>query len=75
MKDFRLTVAAVFFGLFGFFLLLGWAGDVDYTEQIILDMTQEQYDSVKQLLTRQGGHKPSERDIAHWWAEHHSDRE
>lgn len=52
-----------------FFLLLGWAGDYDYCEQVILRMSQEQYDTVKSLLTERNGCEPSERDIAHWWVD------
>lgn len=71
MRDYRLKVAAVLLGLIGFFILLGIGGDIDYTEQIILSMSQEQYDTVKQQLTELNGKRPSEREIAHWWAEHH----
>ena len=71
MKDYRLKVAAILLGLVGFFILLGIGGDIDYTEQIILSMSQEQYDTVKQQLTELNGKHPSEREIAHWWAEHH----
>lgn len=57
-----------------FFGLLGWAGDIDYCDQVILRMSQEEYDSIKALLTEQGhGREPSERDIAHWWGEHHKE--
>ena len=54
-----------------FFALLGWIGDYDYCEQVILHMSQEQYDSVKNLLTERDGQAPSDKDIAHWWEEHH----
>ena len=56
-----------------FFAILGVVGDYDYCEQIILHMTQEQYDSVKSHLYQELGKQPSERQIAHWWAEHHGD--
>ncbi len=58
--------------IIGVTCILGWAGDIDFCDQIILSMTQEEYDSVKTLLTNDnGGNEPSEREIAHWWAEHH----
>lgn len=71
MAKFYRTV--IFYSIFGiiFFLIWGYVGDIDYCEQIILRMSQEQYDSVKNLLTEQNnGQVPSERDIAHWWDEH-----
>lgn len=53
----------------GFIILLGVIGYYDYTEQVILRMSYEEYDSVKALLTEQNGREPSEREIAHWWVE------
>lgn len=54
-----------------FFAMLCWAGDIDFTEQVILHMSQHDYDTVRQHLTRQNGHEPSQSEIAHWWAAHH----
>lgn len=68
MKSIKLTLMAIV-PVVVFFALLGWAGDYDYCEQVILSMSQEQYDTVKSLLTERNGCEPSERDIAHWWAE------
>lgn len=73
MTKFYRTVAAAAFGIIVFLAILGWAGDYDYCEQVILHMSQEQYDSVKNHLIRQNGKSPSDRDIAHWWVEHHSE--
>lgn len=53
------------------FILLGLGGEIDFVENTILNMSQEQYDSVKTLLTERDGQSPSDRDIAHWWADHH----
>lgn len=58
-------------GVIAFVFLLGLAGNVDWTEQVILHMTQEQYDTVKQHLTHHNGSEPSEYEIARWWAAHH----
>jgi len=55
-----------------FFLVMGWVGDYDYTEQVILRMSYDEYDYAKDTLTRQYGRQPSEREIAHWWTEHHN---
>ena len=66
----KTKIVAVIAAIVAFFAVLGWAGDYDWSEQVILHMSQEDYDSVKSLLTEQTGHSPSERDIAHWWAEH-----
>jgi hypothetical protein len=71
MTKFQRTSVAVACCIVAFFLLLGWIGDYDYCEQVVLRMTQEQYDSVKDKLTEQNGTVPSEREIAHWWIENH----
>lgn len=71
MKKYGLQLLAAMAITVVFFAILGWAGDIDYCDQIILRMSQEEYDSVKNHLWKLNGEKPSERDIAHWWAEHH----
>ena len=73
MVKFYRSTAIVCLLLCAFFALMGWLGDFDYCEQVILHMTQEQYDSVKILLTEQDGTAPSDRDIAHWWVEHNTE--
>lgn len=70
MKQYRLQLLAACLLSVGFFALLGWAGDIDYCDQVILSMSQEQYDNVKDTLTKKFGKSPSEREIAHWWADH-----
>lgn len=70
MKKHYLTLATAILGIVAFFTVLGWAGDVDYTERCILRMSYEEYDTIKARLTQMYGHEPSERDIAHWWTEH-----
>lgn len=70
MKDFRLKLIACCCLIIGFIAVLGYAGDIDFTEQVILSMTQEEYDSVRDRLTQETGEEPSEREIAHWWIEH-----
>lgn len=71
MKEFKVKVALAVLATIGFFMLLGWAGDIDYCDQVILSMSQEEYDSVKRVLTeRSGGDVPSDRKIAHYWADH-----
>ena len=71
ITKFQRTTIAACGGIVLFLTVLEWAGDYDYCEQVILHMSQEQYDSVKNLLTEKNGHEPSEREIAHWWADHH----
>lgn len=73
MKHFWLRFAAGFLLIIGFIFLLAWAGDYDWAEQVVLRMSQEQYDSVKQTLTELNGHIPSQREIAHWWEAHHTE--
>lgn len=71
MKKFRLQLLAAIAIVIGFVLLLGVAGEIDFVDSVIVNMSQEDYDSVKLHLTDELGHQPSEREIAHWWAEHH----
>ena len=67
----KLQLLAGIGAVIGFFMLLGIGGDIDYTDQCILQMTEEEYDTIRQELTRLHGSAPSERDIAHYWAERH----
>ena len=53
-------------------ILLGIIGDYDYTSQVIYTMSNEDYQATKELLTEQNGTEPSEREIAHYWQEHHN---
>ncbi len=71
MKNLKKELVGAFLIVAAFVVLLGWASDYDYCEQIILHMSQEEYDSVKNRLTQMNGESPSEREIAHWWADHH----
>lgn len=71
MEKYRLQLLVACMSVVGFFVILGWAGDIDYCDQIILKMTQEQYDYVKDTLRKKNGSSPSDREIAHWWADNH----
>lgn len=71
MKNLGIKLTGACLLLVAFFAVLGWMGDYDYCEQIILHMSQEDYDKVKDHLTKVNGERPSEREIAHWWADHH----
>lgn len=71
MKNLKKELVGAFLIVVAFVALLGWASDYDYCEQIILHMSQEEYDSVKNRLTQMNGESPSEREIAHWWADNH----
>lgn len=73
MTKFKRTAIVVSCGIVAFFCLMGWAGDYDYCEQVILHMSQEQYDSVKNLLTEMHGDTPSDREIAHWFVDHNTE--
>lgn len=74
MKDYRLKLAAGICCIVMIFAGMGIAGDYDWAEQVVLRMTQREYDWVKDTLTKLNhGDVPTEREIAHWWAEHHSD--
>lgn len=75
-RENRLQLLAAFALCIGFVLLLGWAGDIDFCDQVILGMSQEEYDYVKDTLTKaNGGERPSTREIAHWWADHNYGRD
>lgn len=75
MNKYRLQLLAAVAIVLAGFALLGWAGDCDYTEQVILRMSYEEYDYAKDTLTKlKHGSRPSEREIAHWWEEHQSGR-
>lgn len=41
--------ASLLFGL-GLFLILSFAGTVDYSEQVVMNMTQETYDAIVEKL-------------------------
>lgn len=73
MTKFQRTAIVVSLVILAFFLLLGIGGDFDYCDQVIISMSQEQYDSVKNLLTEKNGTEPDDRDIAHWWADHRNE--
>ena len=73
MKDLRLKMAVAAASTIALFAMLCVAGDYDWSEQVVLHMTQAQYDWVKDTLTKKHGSEPSEREIAHWWARHHGD--
>jgi len=51
-------------------ILLGWAGERDYTEQTILHMSQHDYDKARAALIEINNAEPTESQIAHWWTEH-----
>lgn len=74
MKHLYFKLFAAVCCIVAFFAVLGYVGDIDYCEQVILRMSQEEYDSVRNILTQENGQKPSEREIAHWWIKHHSDK-
>lgn len=68
-KNFSWAKIAALMGIVAFALVIGWAGDIDYTEQCILRMSYAEYDTIKDSLTTQYGREPSEREIAHCWAD------
>ena len=69
MNNLKQQLAAAALATTAFVAVLGWAGDADFTDQVILSMSQEEYDNVKSHLTSKNGRKPSESEIAHWWVE------
>jgi len=73
MRQWKIQLTVTVGSIIAFLMLIGWAGDIDYTDQIILRMSQEEYDIVRQRLAKDTGSEPSEREIARWWAEHNND--
>lgn len=69
MKRYALHFIAAVAMVIGSVVILGIVGDFDYCDQVILSMSQEEYDSVKHHLEALTGDTPSERDIAHWWVD------
>lgn len=74
MKDLKLNMLLGAAGLLLLFALLGVLGEMDWCDQVILRMSQQEYAWVKERLTEEKGGEPSEREIAHWWAEHHEEK-
>ena len=73
MKHYRLKIFAALCCIVAFVMLLGVIGDFDYCEEVILRMSQDEYDWVKDSLTKLNGEEPSQREIAHWWVENQGD--
>ena len=73
MKKLEKQLLKAFLGLVAMFVVIGIAGNYDWTEQVILHMSCDEYDWVNDTLTKKMGENPSDRDIALWWAEHHDE--
>ena len=73
MKRYVLQLAVATLLVIVFFIILGLGGDIDLCDRTILSMSQEEYDSVKNHLEQTTGDSPSDREIAHWWIDNHSD--
>ena len=65
----KLTLAIL--AIVGFFAVLGMVGNIDYTEHIILSMTQEEYESIRDKLTAENGSSPSDFEIAEYYNKSH----
>lgn len=74
MKNFKESCLMAIVAIVGLLLLMGWAGRQDYADQIILSMSQEEYDTIKHQLTEQNGEEPSEYEIAYQWANRNKQR-
>ena len=72
MDDLKLKIVIGLAGIICFFALLGIVGNIDYTERVILQMSHEEYDSIRKHLTEEGnGRVPADGDIVRWWDKHH----
>lgn len=74
MKHLYIKLAVATCCIVSFFMLLGVVGDYDYTSQVVYNMSYEDYEEIKDLLTEQNGQEPTEREIAHYWVENLKDQ-
>ena len=54
----KLKLYIIIAAIVAFFMLLGIAGKADYTDQVIYNMSQEDYDAICAKLTQQNGSRP-----------------
>ena len=73
MKNLWLKLSAAVAVIIAVIVLLGIIGSYDYASQIVYNMSIEDYEEVKGLLTEQNGQEPSEREIAQYWVENHQE--
>lgn len=66
MKKIRLQLALAILGITALFAILGWAGRRDFNDQVLLHMSQEDYDSIVTTLSFHG-HQPSDNDIVQYY--------
>lgn len=67
----KLKLTFIIAAIVAFVMLMGWASKIDYTDQVILSMSQEDYDTICSLLEKQNGSRPSETEIADYYMENH----
>lgn len=70
-QEMKIRLCLTIAGILGFFMLLGWAGRMDYNEQVVLRMPQEVYDEIVETLTVRNGSQPSQSEIVAWYDEHY----
>lgn len=66
MKKIRLQLALAILGITALFAILGWAGRRDFNDQVLLHMSQEDYDSIVTTLSFHG-RQPSDNDIVQYY--------
>lgn len=66
MKKIRLQLALAILGIVALFAILGWAGRRDFNDQVLLHMSQEDYDSIVTTLSFHG-QQPSDNDIVQYY--------
>ena len=65
----KLKLTFIIAAIVALIMLMGWAGKIDYTDQVILSMSQEDYDTICSKLEQQNGSRPSETEIADYYME------
>lgn len=73
MKNLGIKLIAAIGVIIAGIILLGIIGSYDYASQVVYNMSYEDYEEVKGLLTEKNGKEPSEREIAQYWVENHQE--
>lgn len=70
-KDLKVKLLLGVLAIAGFMFIVGLAGQVDYDEQVILHMSQADYDTIVSRLSVHGS-KPSQHEIATYYVNEYS---
>ena len=72
MNDYKQRFIIALVSIVAFFVLVGIGGSIDYTDHVILRMSYDEYDTIKQrLMDENDGKVPTDSEIVRWWERHH----